>query len=250
MENQYNYEDEYKQPQPQPPYNNQKNNNNITLGIIIVLFGIFLFLRNTNIIQGSFFRLITSFPVFMIAGGVALGYKNNFKLGGWIALTIAGLFLFLQKININIGQFILPTILVGIGAQLVLKNRNKTAVEEQKRTYGGNSDDYVNVDSIFAGADRFVQTPNFRGGSVSAIFGGVKLDCKQANLEEDVILNLTVFCGGVELIVPANWIVVNDATTILGGIEDKRRLINMTGYEKRLILKGVVLCGGIDIKSY
>lgn len=251
MENQYNVEEGYKQTQYQTPNNNQKNNNNIVLGIIIVMFGVFLFLRNTNIIEGPFMRLITSFPVFMIAGGLALGYKNNFRSGGWMVLTILGAFFFLQKINVNVGQFVLPAILVGVGIHLVLKNKNKTAVEEQKRYSGsGGSEDYVNVDSIFAGTDRFVQTANFRGGSVSSIFGGVKLDCKQANLDEDAVLNLSVIFGGVELIVPANWIIVNESVTILGNVEDKRRLVNLTGYEKRLILKGTIVCGGITIKSY
>ena len=38
---------------------------------------------------------------------------------------------------------------------------------------------------------------------------------------------------------------------IFGGIEDKRRMQTITGPpEKTLILKGTVLFGGIEIKSY
>lgn len=251
MEQQYNFEgDQFKQTPPPPNNPLNKRNDNTIIGILIVLFGIFLFLRNTYIIENSFLRLVTSFPVFMIAGGLILGSRSNFRLGGWVVLTGIGIFLFLQKLNLNVGQFILPTLLVGIGIHLLVRNRNKEATEIRQKQYGGTNEDYVNVDSIFSGADRIVQTHNFRGGNVSSIFGGVKLDCKQASLEEDAVLNLTVCCGGVELIVPANWIVINDATVILGGVEDKRRLVNMTGYEKRLILRGTVVCGGIDIKSY
>lgn len=250
MEQQYNFEEPLKQTPQQPNPHKKHNDNNTILGILVVLFGVFLLLRNMHIIQGDFIRLMTSFPVFMIAGGLILGYKNNFRFGGWLILAVAGAFFFLQKLHLNVGQFVLPTILVGIGIHLLLKNRNKTSIEQQQKYSGGNYEDFVNVDSIFSGADRIVQTPNFKGGSLSSVFGGIKLDCKQANLEEDAILNMTVVCGGVELIVPANWIVVNDASVILGGVEDKRRLVNLTGYEKRLILQGTIVCGGIEIKSY
>ena len=56
----------------------------------------------------------------------------------------------------------------------------------------------------------------------------------------------------MKLIVPANWeIQTTEIDTVFGGIEDKRPQQAVgTNPDKVLILKGSVVFGGIDIRSY
>lgn len=66
-----------------------------------------------------------------------------------------------------------------------------------------------------------------------------------------VTMEITTIFGGTKLIIPSNWEIKSEAVMIFGGIEDKRRMQTITGPpEKTLILKGTVLFGGIEIKSY
>jgi hypothetical protein len=61
--------------------------------------------------------------------------------------------------------------------------------------------------------------------------------------------------GGCEIAVPPSWTVVTPLVPVMGGIDDKR-LAPLPGAESitgkpapRLVLRGLILMGGIEIKS-
>ena len=48
---------------------------------------------------------------------------------------------------------------------------------------------------------------DFRGGHVSAMFGGVEVDLRRAGMRGDsAVIDVTVMFGGVEFKIPPNWI--------------------------------------------
>ena len=60
------------------------------------------------------------------------------------------------------------------------------------------------------------------------------------------MIDVFVLWGGVEIMVPPDWAVSNQVTPIMGGAED-----GSTGTQAsrhRLVVKGVVIMGGVDIK--
>lgn len=232
-----------------PEQKPDKNQNGFLVGVAVIFLGIIVFFRNTDFFDGTFLETVFSIPIILMLIAILIGYKNNFKTRGWIVPFIIGALLLLRRYNIDIGQFILPIILIGVGTSIILRNKKGRATINYDE-HPGASVDAISVDALFSSANRFVTTPNFVGGTTSSIFSGVKIDCKDANLQKDAVLDTTVFCGSLELIVPANWIIVNEASTILGAVEDQRQRINLTGFEHKLILRGSVICGGIDIKSY
>src|SRR5690606_41494320 len=59
---------------PEPPYT---NNNNRILGIAIVVLGILLFVKTSNITLHPIVSNIVSFPTFLIILGLILGYKRS-----------------------------------------------------------------------------------------------------------------------------------------------------------------------------
>ena len=78
--------------------------------------------------------------------------------------------------------------------------------------------------------------------ALSAFFMSIFFPC---------ILDVFTLFGGTTLIVPANWKVQIDAVSILGGLNDKRRVAaSELDQSKVLVIKGVVMLGGIDIKSF
>ena len=167
-----------------------------------------------------------------------------------------------------IRQYIWPSILVLVGAAMILRpkhsswdcgnskkktKRNTSGIEEATITdeYKNHKEDYLDSTCIFSGSKKIIISKNFKGGDVVTIFGGTELDFSQADMVKAATMEVTTIFGGTKLIIPSNWEIKSEAVMIFGGIEDKRRMQTITGEpEKTLILKGTVLFGGIEIKSY
>jgi predicted membrane protein len=94
---------------------------------------------------------------------------------------------------------------------------------------------------------------NFKGGKITAIFGGIELDLTKAGLAPGVSeLELACIFGGATLIVPDDWYITIEVTPILGGFSDSRKLMpgRSVDLSKHLVIKGAVIFGGGEIKSY
>jgi predicted membrane protein len=79
--------------------------------------------------------------------------------------------------------------------------------------------------------------------------GGVKLDLTGSQIEgESATIDVFALMGGIEIYVPREWEVVNDVTSVLGACVDKRRP-STTSNGKRLVVSGMALMGGIEIKD-
>lgn len=242
------------------------NNGNKLLGIVIVLIGVVLFLRNTNLIYIAPLRHLLSFPFLLMVGGVIWGYRDKFKMGSWVFVAAAGLYFFVNRFNLGIERYTLPLIFILIGVFLLTKNKSNARIPNYtSETSNLNSqsagqqpystegmymgEEYVKIDSIFSGNERSVLSADFKGGKIGTIFGAIKLDCKAAQIQQDIVIDMYCVFGGIELILPANWIVINEMTSVFGAVEDKRRLVTPTGNAKRVILTGFSLFGGVEIKN-
>jgi hypothetical protein len=77
----------------------------------------------------------------------------------------------------------------------------------------------------------------------------VELDLSAAKpIAGGAVLDLFVWWGGVEIKVPDRWRVVNEATVLMGGIEDQTKNPPDDATDM-LILRGLVIMGGVDIKN-
>lgn len=121
---------------------------------------------------------------------------------------------------------------------------------ESKGIVGDDLIDYVN---IFSGGERQIVSQNFKGGKISAIFGGIELDLTKASLAPGYSeLEIACVFGGATIIVPDDWHISIQVTPILGGFSDSRKLSpgRTVDPAKHLIIKGVVVFGGGEVKSY
>ena len=65
------------------------------------------------------------------------------------------------------------------------------------------------------------------------------------------VLDVTCIFGGVEIIVPGDWNIKVEVAAVLGGFEDNRKAPGKpVDPDKTLIIKGVTVFGGGEIKSY
>lgn len=103
--------------------------------------------------------------------------------------------------------------------------------------------------AILSGRQHHTALESFVGGEATAFLGGVQLDLRSSTMTEaTAVVEVFVMMGGIDLWIPADWVVVNEVDVVMGGIEDKTRRSNSEG-AKRLVLQGTVLMGGLNIRN-
>ncbi|SHK80833.1 Predicted membrane protein [Chitinophaga jiangningensis] len=253
-----------------------KRGGNAVGGIVLILIGVGLLLKRLDLDLPYW---LFSWQMLLIVIGLLVGIKHEFRGGGWLAmLMVGGVFLAgeIMQWPYNTARFIWPVVLIGVGIVIMLKrnedwsnsckhkwHRNRDYgkwkhdethgwIENENYNAENYSDDRINATAIFGSVNKLVLSKDFKGGYVSAIFGGGELNFTQADIKDTAVLDVTAIFGGCEIIVPSNWNVIIDVTTILGGVDDKRNpeLMRATTAEKTLVLKGSCIFGGVEIKSY
>ena len=100
------------------------------------------------------------------------------------------------------------------------------------------------------GVDRQNNSQQFEGGEITAFMGGGRLDLTHARLDEaGAEIQIFAMWGGYEIQVPPDWEVRTDVLPLLGAVEDKRTLQDKREDSQVLVLKGVVIMGGVEVKS-
>ena len=234
----------------------------LIIGIILIVLGGLLMLNTLDIvtwpIRHYFFNWKT---ILIIIGLVLIGNKQR-KVSGIILISLGVAFWLpsIFDVNIQFHQVFWPMLLIGLGVVVISKRGNlptskKWSKKEWKGNFGGTmnyQDDYINDISIFGGGHKIVESKNFKGGNLTSVFGGSEINMINADMASDsCILDVFTLFGGTTLIVPNDWKVQTDAVSILGGFNDKRRVATSEiDLSKVLVIKGLVMLGGIEIKSY
>lgn len=218
-------------------------------GLIIVLIGVGLFLNSMNVFP--FAGIFTRFwlPMLFVAVGV-LHVSKAREAAGWTAGAFwfgIALLLFVGRLpffNLNFWALIGPAIVVWIGLSMVLRGTGRPG-------RGGaslDSRDWISGTAILGGIDRKCTSQHFKGGDLTSIMGGIKIDLRDARIETDpAILEVSTVMGAIEIFVPQNWDIENQVTPILGGCEDTTRPPQADG--RRLVVRGTTVMGAITMKN-
>jgi predicted membrane protein len=200
-----------------------------------------------------------SWETFMIALGLFIGLKHGFRGSAWFILILIGTIFLIRDLvpDLNVRHYVWPFFFIILGVYVIIRPRRHPWRDEKKNgnvTPPGSDanrsdEDFVTSTSIFGGAKKNILSKNFKGADIVNIFGGTELNLSQADIAGKVPIEMTTLFGGTKLIVPSNWSVQSEAVTIFGGLEDKRPA-SPESTDKVLLLKGTVIFGGIEIKSY
>ncbi|HJW33364.1 MAG TPA: DUF5668 domain-containing protein [Holophagaceae bacterium] len=222
----------------------------LILGAGIVILGCLLFLSNLGFVRSHFIWKL--WPLVLVALGAARLIQKpegRSPVGGYI---LCGLGTLLLLNNFDLGRFedlIGPIIIVAVGILLV-----NHALRRQRDVpqHLMSSEDFLSGSAIFGGVERRLATSNFQGGELTSMFGGFEADLSRAQMTGSARIDVFVLFGGAELRVPEGWDVSVRATAALGGIEDKTHHgpTPVEGQEPRprLVITGLVLFGGLEIK--
>lgn len=263
-------------------YPNNPRNGKALVGIILLVVGAMLLLR-----QFTYFFIpgwLYSPPMWLVAWGLFIGARSNFRKPASFLLIILGIGWLLNNNIPGLGHILWPIGIICLGVWLILRRHHsrehwdkngdnkwdwrnhtgeKTAdfsdlnspdappVTPNAGAYPPSGDDFLDAVSVFGGVKKTIMSKNFKGGDIVNIFGGAELDFSLADINGRVVIDITQIFGGTKIIVPSHWRVVSDMAAVFAGLDDKRMKSTASpNSDKILVLKGVSVFAGIDIRSY
>jgi len=226
-------------------------------GLFVIALGSFFLAKQMGV---DFPEWLFDWPMILIAIGIFIGARHSFRTGGWIIPIVIGCVFMIDSFSpgFSFHRYIWPMLIIGLGLFILLRPK-KHARENSRRgwsamgtsTHLGSTEDYIDSVSIFGGNKKNIISKDFKGGDIVIFFGGTEFNLMQADITAPVELEVTQFFGGTKLIIPSNWKIVSEVVTVFGSFEDKRQILKeIPEGDKVLILRGTVVFGGIDVKSY
>jgi predicted membrane protein len=250
----------------------------IIFSVILILFGILLIAANTGLIPPDFKKIIISWQMLLIIIGICSIFKRRALHFHGILFICLGIFFIIPRvaktfpsvfgdIDTNFIKDYWPVLLIIGGIVFILHilckpsatycNRSHSCYSHFHGNHGRfrseenyySSGDFTKT-SIFSSGRYIVVDTEFSGGTLNSVFGGIELDLRKAYLPEgDTVLNIEAVFGGITIFVPDSWLLEVKVESVLGGIDDERRMKEATDTSRKLILRGSVTFGGVEIKN-
>ena len=238
-------------------------------GITLMLIGVLFLGFNFGILSAALKWVIFSWPMLLIFLGVVNWIKRK-PFSGTVLFIIGAFFIFPRIINaypeafpgVN-GDFThtyWPLLLIAGGLLLILSKMfgNKWGFAEWDHQSYGNKQysrsqgatGSFEKNAVFGSGEHIVLDPEFKGGEINAVFGGITLDLRKTNLPVgETRLEVNAVFGGVTIFVPREWHVESNMDAVFGGFEDKRALVDPLDPTRRLVITGSCVFGGGELKN-
>jgi len=221
-------------------------------GAIILAVGIIFLLDSLGYVRARHF--LQFWPMILIFVGVSKIARRDSRIWGALVLLF-GIFLQLSELGIghfSWGQF-WPLLLIAGGAMAMW-----SAIQARRLMPTASSDttdprDTLDESAIFGGIEKRLNSREFRGGRLQAIFGGIELDLRDADmLGNEAVIHANAIFGGIEMRVPETWFVATRGQGVFGGFSDSTRFsppVDPEKPKKTLIVLGTSLFGGVEIRN-
>ena len=177
-------------------------------------------------------------------------FSEREKTGNIIGLFI-GVFLLLCSQNVlgfdMIWKLAVPAIIVIIGLKMIFSavfgdKATKLLVESRQ-----NGDNIKIGCATFSGQDLNFDGEVFSGAELTAVFGGVKCDLRNAVIEKDCAVTATSIFGGIEIFAPDNINIKINSNSVFGGVSDKNHRPTVQG-AVTVYINATCIFGGVEIK--
>ncbi|MBQ8249145.1 MAG: hypothetical protein IJY93_04590 [Clostridia bacterium] len=224
-----------------------KKINSVIWGIILIAAGVLFALNALNITNIDIF--FDGWWTLFIIVPCAVGLVTEREKTGNIIGVAVGVFLLLccqEILSFSLlWKLLVPAIIVIIGLKMVFtglfNNRANEIMEKMKQ----NGDEPKFGCATFSGCDLNYDGEIFEGAELTATFGGVKCDLRNAIIEKDCAIQVSAIFGGIDILVSDNVNVKVNSNCIFGGISNK------TVAHKdapTIYINGTCMFGGVEIK--
>lgn len=235
--------------------------------LMLIIAGALLFLDNLGILPIQ--NIQAYWPIFIVFWGASVleRWKNSVAMIWGFALVAWGVLLILGNLHVLhvTGGVFWPVVIIAFGVTLLVRPMNPGEWERQFRVrfpprppgFSGGANYFGNrlrESTVFGSLNKRVQTQQFEGGKLEAVFGSIQLDLTEAAIsapDHRARLELNAVFGGIELTVPRTWRVEMKNAAVLGGCEDRTIPPRPEpGVEPpTLVVTGAAVFGGIEIRN-
>lgn len=210
------------------------------IGLLIIVFGASLMLNSTGVADSDRIMEIV-WPSFIIGIGLISFRSNPRNWFGPVLIMLVGLAFLFSNLDVlpgNWGDYFFPGLLVLIGIRVIMgrSRHDKTATGSETK----------NAFAAFSGVDKNI-TGDFTGTDLSVAFGGMKIDLRNANIQDNATISVFAAFGAIDIFVPKSVIVKTDVLPLFGGASNKTQ--PDTGATKTLKISGTALFGGVEAKN-
>ena len=204
------------------------------IGIVGAMAGAWEF----NILFAGWWTVFLIVPAVlgMIEHGIRIGNTIGLVLGvallaccqGWLPWEV-------------LSRMLVPVVMILIGGVMVFKslfhlNLGRVKVPNEKRM-----EELV----VFSGKNMIVQN-EFYGMEGEAIFGGLTIDLRGAQITENISIDAMAVFGGVDILLPANVSVKMSDLSLFGGCSNSRNYSPVDG--PTVYVNATALFGGVEVK--
>lgn len=222
-------------------------------GIVLILIGLLWALEACGVIDFNFF-FDGWWTLFLVVPCLIGLITDHDKRGNFIGLLI-GVALFLVCNDIlsmeMFWSLLIPTVIIVIGIWLVFGNKltakrekARKKAEEKLHEKGERLQEYC---ATFSSVEVDFHEKLFSGASLTAVFGGVKCDLRNAVFEGDAVIRVCAIFGGIDILLPENADVNITVTQIFGGVSNKAHC-KASENTPTVHLDGYCIFGGVDLK--
>lgn len=209
-------------------------------GGLVVALGVLILLDNAGTVDAG--QVIGDWwPVAVILAGLISLAANPSRWAMPGLIVLVGVALLLGTLDIlDLGAVLVPAIIIVVGLFIIFG-----------RGVGTRSDvtgDSIQSFNAFSGSELASNSSHFRGGSVSAVFGGAEVDLRNASLAPDAQMDVFAAFGAVEIRVPDGWQVAVKGLPLFGGIENATAKEQLPPDAPVLPVNATALFGGVEIK--
>ena len=248
----------------------------LSFGLVLMLLGVVFLGFNFGWIPDQLRHVIISWPMLLIVIGVSHYLRQKF-FSGTILMLVGAFFIiprfieafpaYFPGVNGNFTHVYWPLLLIAAGILMIAgrlfgnkwgqdwnfdhqhKHRHRHYRNRDYSQWTRNPEGF-SKNSVFGSGEHIVLDPEFKGGELNAVFGGITLDLRRTNLVEgDTYLEVNAVFGGITIYVPANWYVETHLDAVFGGFQDNRKPIDPLDTTKRLIISGSCVFGGGELRN-
>ena len=237
----------------------------LLFGLIVIKIGVLLYLFNAGILATVYKPIIFSWQALLAAIGCIMLVDKRSWAGGAILILVGAIFL-LPKLDIPGLRFTQgygwALIFIIMGFLILCKaifgrkcchthHVNGHVDHHAGPRWAKDEAGYIERNYVFGGGKEKIDVPDFKGGEINCVFGGLDLDLSDAQLAEGThTLEINTVFGGVNIYVPTHWRVEIRQTRVMGSFEDRRNKSYFDVEEnKTLIIIISAVFGGGEIRT-
>ena len=224
-----------------------KKTSSIIWGIVLVAAGILFALNALNITNIDIF-FDGWWTLFIIVPCTVGLFTEREKTGNIIGIAV-GVFLLLCCQDIlsfsMLWKLLVPAVIVIIGLKMVLTGLFGNKANEIMKQLKLEGKQPKSGFAAFSGCDMNYDGEVFESAELTAVFGGVECDLRNAIIEKDCAIQVSAIFGGIDVLVPDHVNVKVSSNSIFGGVSNKTHSHKDA---PTIYISGICMFGGVEIK--